>query len=140
MKRIVLDTNVVVSGLLWGGRPRELLALGRTRSIQLFTSQALLSELGITLLRSKFGPKLEGVGQTPDSLVAGYALLAEMVDCTPLPQRVAPDPDDDWVIATALAAKADLIVTGDKPLLGVRNVGEIRIVSVTEALALLAAD
>ncbi len=55
-------------------------------------------------------------------------------------RSIAPDPDDDWVIATAIAAQADLIVTGDKPLLGVGSVGAIRIVGVAEALDLLQAD
>jgi uncharacterized protein len=133
MKRVVLDTNVVVSGFLWGGRPRELLALGRARNIQLISSMPLLKELGNTLARPKFVPKLEG--PSPNSLILAYSLLAEMVDCEALPQPIAPDPDDDWVIATAIAAKAEFIVTGDKPLLGVGSVGAVRIVSVAEALA-----
>jgi putative PIN family toxin of toxin-antitoxin system len=45
MMRLVLDTNVVVSGMLWRGAPRRLLELARTGDIQLFTSPELLSEL-----------------------------------------------------------------------------------------------
>jgi predicted nucleic acid-binding protein len=96
----------------------------------------MLSELGNTLSRPKFAPKLEGIKHSPDSLVLAYSLLAEIADCEVLPKPIAPDPDDDWVIATAIAAKADLIVTGDKPFLGVGQVGAIKIVTVAEALVI----
>ena len=52
--------------------------------------------------------------------------------------RIAPDPDDDVVIGTALAARAEMIVTGDKPLLGVGEHQGVRIVGVTEAVKTLA--
>lgn len=140
MKRIVLDTNVVVSGLLWTGRPRELLVLGRAQEVRLFTSLQLLNELGDTLARPKFAPKFAGIGNSPAALVLGYASLAETVACSALAQPVAPDPDDDWVLATALAARADLIVTGDKPLLDVSALEQTKIVGVGEALTIIAAS
>ena len=52
--------------------------------------------------------------------------------------RIAPDPDDDVIIGTALAAKADLIVTGDKPLLSVTVYQGVRIVGVAQALQIIA--
>ena len=61
-----------------------------------------------------------------------------MVRPTPTP-RIVSDPDDDVVIGTALAAKADLLVSGDRPLLSVEKYQEVRIVSVAEALELIAA-
>jgi hypothetical protein len=57
---------------------------------------------------------------------------------TPTP-RIASDPDDDVVVGTALAAKADLLVTGDRPLLSVDKYQGVRIVGVAEALKMLAA-
>jgi uncharacterized protein len=137
VKRVVLDTNVIVSGFLWGGVPRELLSLGRIGGIRLLTSLRMLNELGNTLHRRKFAPKLDGISHSPDSLVLAYSLLADIVECEALPRPIAPDPDDDWVIATAIAANADFIVTGDKPFLGVGGVGALRIVGVAEALEIL---
>ena len=67
-----------------------------------------------------------------------YAELAQVVRPTAIP-RIAPDPDDDVVIGTALAAKADLLVTSDQAL---RSVGEhqgVRFVEVAEALRRVAA-
>ncbi len=57
--RLVLDTNVVASAMLWGGLPRLLLQAGRTRQVLLFTSSALLAELTDILGRRKFEAKME---------------------------------------------------------------------------------
>jgi len=65
-----------------------------------------------------------------------YAALAALVRPSPI-SRIAPDPDDDAVIATALAAKADWVVTGDKPLLSVTEYQGVRIVGVSQALQIV---
>jgi hypothetical protein len=134
--RLVLDTNVVASALLWGGVPRMLLQAGREKRFELFTSAALLAELTDILARRKFDKKIIASTLTVDQLVDRYAALAAMVRPTPT-ARIAPDPDDDVVIGTALAAKADWIVTGDRPLLSVAEYQGVRIVGVTQALQLI---
>ena len=136
--RLVLDTNVVASAMLWGGNPLQLLQARREKRVELYTSTAMLAELTDILARPKFGKKIAASLLTVDQLVDRYAELAQVVRPTTIP-RIAPDPDDDVVIGTAIAAKVDLLVTGDGPL---RSVGEyqgVRIVSVTEALQTLAA-
>ena len=137
MRRLILDTNIVVSGILWGGRPRLFLTAAENDEVDLFTSAPMLDELATVLIRQKMKGKVAATGRNPDRLINVYAELCTLVTPAPL-QAIAPDPDDDWVIATAVAAKADLIVTGDKLFLGVGQVGEIRIVTVAQALALLA--
>ncbi len=67
------------------------------------TSAALLAELTDILGRRKFDKKIAASTLTIDQLVDRYALLAPLVRLSPTP-RIAPDPDDDVVIATALAA------------------------------------
>jgi putative PIN family toxin of toxin-antitoxin system len=134
--RLVLDTNVVASAVLWGGVPRLLLQAGREKRVELFTSAALLAELTDILGRRKFDKKIAASTLTIDQLVDRYAALAALVRPTPTP-RIAPDPDDDVVIGTALAAKADLIVTGDKPLLSVAEYQGVRIVGVSQALQII---
>ncbi|MFM9879397.1 MAG: putative toxin-antitoxin system toxin component, PIN family [Burkholderiaceae bacterium] len=131
--RLVLDTNVVASALLWGGVPRLLLQAGREKRIELFTSTAILAELTDILGRRKFGKKIAASALTIDQIVDRYAALADLVRPAPTP-RIAPDPDDDVVIGTALAAKADLIVTGDKALLSVAEYQGVRLVTVSEAV------
>ena len=134
--RLVLDTNVVASAILWGGTPRVLLQAARDKRVELFTSTAMLAELTDILGRRKFARKIAASQLTIDQLVDGYAQLASVVRPVTTP-RIAPDPDDDVVIGTALAAKADLVVTGDKPLLTVSEHQGVRIVGVAEAIEVI---
>ena len=136
--RLVLDTNVVASALLWGGVPRQLLQAARERRVELFASTLLLAELTNILGRRKFEKKIAESMLSVDQLLDRYAALATLVRPAPTP-RIAPDPDDDVVIGTALAAKADLIVTGDRPLLSVIEYGGVRIIGVSEAVLAITA-
>jgi putative PIN family toxin of toxin-antitoxin system len=133
MIRIVLDTNVVASGLLWGGSPWKLMQVVRETGIPIYTSLPLVAELMAILSRSKFTSKLHSSGDSVEGIVNSYLMVVELVNPVDAAGQ-APDPDDDVVIGTALAAKADLLVTGDKALLGVRAFKGGRIVSVAEAL------
>lgn len=134
--RLVLDTNVIASAMLWGGNPKLLLLARREKRIELFTSIPMLAELTDILARPKFEKKIAASLMTVDQLVDGYAELTQLVRPTPTP-RIVSDPDDDVVIGTALAAKADLLVTGDRGLLDVGTYQETRIVSVAEALGIV---
>jgi putative PIN family toxin of toxin-antitoxin system len=136
--RLVLDTNVVASAMLWGGSPKLLLLARREKRVDLYTSTPMLAELTDILGRPKFEKKIAASTLTVDQLVDRYAELAQVVRPTSIP-RIAPDPDDDVVIGTALAAKADWLITGDRLLLSVDEYQGVRIVSVAQALQTLAA-
>ena len=136
---MVLDTNVVASAILWGGTPALLLQAAREKRVDLFTSTVMLSELTDILGRRKFDKKIAASGVTIDQLVDGYAQLSALVHPTTLP-RIAPDPDDDVVIGTAVAAKVEFIVTGDKPLLTVIEHDGVKIIGVAQAVALIEAE
>lgn len=88
---------------------------------------------GDVLGRRKFARKIASSQLTVDQLVDGYARLASVVRPVATP-RIAPDPDDDVVVGTALAAMAELIVTGDKALLAVASHQGVRIVGVAQAI------
>ena len=115
-----------------------MLDAARARRLFLATSLNLLAELTDILGRRKFDRERLASSRTVDELVERYALLAKVVRPEPTP-RVAPDPDDDVLIGTALAARADFIVTGDKPLLSVGAYRGVRIVGVAEAMTLAVA-
>ncbi len=93
----------------------------------------MLAELTGILGRRKFARKIAASTLGIHQLVEGYALLASVVRPIATP-RIAPDPDDDVVIATALAVKADILVTGDMSLLSVVEHQGIRFVGVIEAV------
>lgn len=138
--RLVLDTNVVVAGLLWSGPPRHLLESAVDGEVELFSSEVLLSELAQTLSYKKFSARVDGFGVTVDTLVAQYSALISLVEPTRVPRVVADDADDDHVIAAAIAAAASLIVTGDrKHLLPIGSHAGIAIVTPREVLDHLAA-
>jgi len=77
--KIVLDTNTVISGLLWKGAPRQVLDLARAGSFTIFTSPELLAELADVLGREKFSQRLSLAQVSVDELVYGYAALAKTI-------------------------------------------------------------
>ena len=132
--RLVLDTNVVASALLWGGIPRRLLQAGNERRIHLFTSIPMLEELTDILGRRKFEKKIAASGFSVEGLIDRYAELASLVQPTAIPPTILEDPDDDHVLACALVAHADMIVSGDHHLLDVKIFSGIPIVTVAQAI------
>ena len=135
---LTLDTNTIVSALLWHGNPRKLMDAVRANAADSATSPALLAELTDVLGRAKFASKVRVSGETVVQMINDYARVARLVHPRTV-QRVVPgDPDDDHVIACALAARADLIVSGDSDLLSLGEYGGTRIVTVAQALAMIA--
>jgi putative PIN family toxin of toxin-antitoxin system len=120
--RLVLDTNVVVSALLWRGTPYRLLATIRrdAEAMQLFSSEALLVELGEVLNRPHLAKPLAAIGRKSADVLTDYAQAVEIVTPSHVP-TIARDPDDDQVLACALAANANIIVSGDDDLLTLGN-------------------
>lgn len=140
--RIVLDTNVAVSALLWRGTAYQFLqALRQRPGTQLFSSPALLEELLEVLARPFAVQRLALIGKSVREVVADYVAAVELVEPTAVPRVVPDDADDDEVIACAIAAKAHLIVSGDRHLL---NLGDrfqdIPIAAPAEAMGLIASN
>ncbi len=137
--RIVLDTNVVLSALLWRGTPYRLFEAVRQREqVELFTSTALLEELAEVLLRPVPMKRLAVIGRTARELLADYVDAADLVTPLAVPPVIAADPDDDHVVAAAVAAEADFIVSGDHHLLTLGIHRGIRIITPAEALRIIA--
>lgn len=138
--RLVLDTNVVASGLLWSGTPTQLLDAAQSGELELFTSTRLLAELAGILTRAKFAKALAATSLPREELVLGYAELATVVVPAAIPPTIAADPSDDHVLACAVAASADFIVSGDKHLHGLGGQYKgIRIVTPAEMVRIVEA-
>jgi putative PIN family toxin of toxin-antitoxin system len=137
--RLVLDTNVVFSALLWQGLPFQLLTALRNRAdAKLFCSEALLAELADVLSRPHSVKRLAVIGKTARDVLDDYAAIVEFVQ----PAAISPtstDPDDDAVLACALAASADLVVSGDPDLLNLKHFHGVPIVPPREAIARISA-
>lgn len=128
--KLVLDTNVLLAAVLADGLCRDLVTK-RIRAHELLTSERLLDELA-EQLRDRF--KVD-----PDEVpfLTAYRERATLVAAPPLPQPVCRDPDDDWVLATAVAGRADVMITGDQDLLVLGQHAGIAILSPRRFLELL---
>lgn len=113
--RVLLDTNVLVSSILFGGVPRQLLEAALAGDLDLITSQPLLAELETVLTR-----KFEFPTSMTASIRAELEGLSEVVEPVQI-ERVTRTVADDLVLATAMAGGAEVLVTGDKELLGMES-------------------
>jgi putative PIN family toxin of toxin-antitoxin system len=127
--RVVADTNVFISALMFGGLPGRFLDLALSRRFILVTSKALLDELD-EKLRGKFAVS-EG-----DALLirAKLEANAKVVEPDFELNAVADDPDDNRVLECAVAGKADFIVSGDRHLLRIESYEGIAILTVRQFL------
>ena len=110
--RIVLDTNVFISGVFFSGPPHQILTAWRDGKVKLVASAEILEEYRRVghELDSRFG----GVDVEP--FLALVAVAGQIVLAPALPKSVCEDPDDDKFIACALASRSKIIVSGDKAL------------------------
>ena len=124
--RVVLDTNVLVSGLCFGGTPARVLEQALTGKIKLFTSAVLIGEFK-AVMDAKFPGRQAAIMETLNEL----SQLWEVLPDTALPRlrHVAADPADDRVLECAVAAQADFILSGDKHLLNLKSFGKIPILA-----------
>jgi putative PIN family toxin of toxin-antitoxin system len=132
--RAVLDTNVVVSGLLWHGTPHALLDRVREGALTFISSPALLAELAEVIARPQFETILARSNTSRERSLAEVRELTEVIEPPPLAEPVCRDPDDDAVLALGVAANVDVIVSGDRDLLDLKSFHGIDIVTPAEAL------
>ena len=135
---LVLDTNIVLSGLLWEGLPYQLLRLASEGKVELFTSTLMLYELKDVLDRGKWTYRLDALGETPDGLISKYLLSVNLVEPGSIIFSPLLDLSDNKLLSTAAAAHADAIVTRDKNVLSISSYGRILILDETQALEFIA--
>lgn len=127
--KIVLDTNVWISALLWGGIPAQVIYLAEIGQLNIAASEPLLNELETTLGYAKLQPRLQLLGTTVEALMLSVRQLVELYPVTLLTVTSLRDPDDIVVLATAVSVNADAIVSGDRDLLILVQFSEIPIMS-----------
>ena len=135
--RWVIDTNVLVSALIWRGTPRALLEEGFAAGVRFLTSPALLAELQATLLYPKLQAAQRQRDLDPVALFDAARIILLSIGSPPLPAPVSRDPDDDAILACAVAGEAGLIVSGDGDLLTLGHFQQIPIVTAAQALTQL---
>ena len=121
--KVVLDTNVFISGVFFSGPPSEILNAWRDRRLQLVVSAEILDEY------RRVGERLAAThpGVEVASLLMLVAIHGEVVLAPPLPEPVCDDPTDDVFFACAVAAGCPVIVSGDKHLHGASGYREVAV-------------
>jgi uncharacterized protein len=115
--RVVLDTNVLISALIFpGGTPELVYRLAIEERIQLISSRPLLAELG-SVLESKFG----WVPASVEQAVAQLTRIATLVEPTTTIVEITADAADNRVLEAATAGVAAVIVSGDRHLLALET-------------------
>lgn len=131
--RIVLDTNVMVSALLFGGYPERVFLAGLRGEVKLLTARALLRELE-RVLTEKFKLGMRLVKDTLDLIET----LAEIIEATSQLNVIEHPNDDNRVLECAVDGNADFIVTGDtKHILPLKAYKGIKILRPSEFAKLL---
>ncbi len=123
--RVVLDTNVFVSAVFFGGVPGEILAAWRREEVQLVLSAEIADEY--RRVGARLAADFQGVNLGPilQLVLSG----SELVPAPPLPEPLCRDPDDDKFVACAVAAEAQFLVSGDQDLLALSDVMGVTILS-----------
>jgi putative PIN family toxin of toxin-antitoxin system len=130
VRRVVADTNVLVSSIQFGGKPKQLIDLAADGHIDLAISEAILEET-LRVLRDKFHHTPDELRETDKQLrvIARTVAPAESI------RAVDADPSDNHILECAVAADAEVILSGDKHLLALGSFREIPIQRVGEFLA-----
>lgn len=127
---VVYDTNILISGMVWGGTPYDCIKLAMTDSVEGLTCAEIIAEFN-----EKLTTKLEYSQFRTSKIVTRLLGFLQMVKITNKLERITKDPDDDKVIECAIVGGATHIVTGDKKhLLPLQNYQGIHIVTAVDFL------
>jgi len=123
--KVVFDTNIYISAIIFGGPPGICLEAVQAGEIELYTSKAILLEL-TNKLRSKFGYPEEDI----EEILVGLARFVKVVEPKVKINKIKEDPLDNMVLEAAVEAKVDFIVSGDKKhILPLKELAGIKIIS-----------
>jgi len=129
-ERVVFDTNIWISGLLWRGKPYQCLLLARSGIVQAVYCEPMVAELS-QKLRDRFGFSENRI----QAALYDLRRTAECVDIKGSLHVVAQDPDDDMFVECAMVAGAAAIISGDRHLLTLHEYQGIHILSAAEFVA-----
>lgn len=129
---VTADTNVYISGLVFGGVPRQFLNAARVGQFRLAISAPIKAEI-VRVLRDKFLWSSSALSDLEQQM----ARLTVVVEPAQTIEAVPDDPDDDRIVECAVEARAAFIVTGDNDLLRLGRYGSIQIVKVATFLEML---
>ena len=129
MITIVIDTNVVISALLFGGGPGKLIELWKKKRIRPLISAEIMTEYLRVLTYPKFKLSEEEIYYIIHQEILPFFKVVKSI---PGPSIIKKDPDDDKFIQCAQAGNANIIISGDSHLLALKSYHSITILSPTQ--------
>jgi putative PIN family toxin of toxin-antitoxin system len=130
--KIVIDTNIYISAIFWGGKPREVVNLGRSGQIDIFTSFEIEDEIK-KKLKGKFNLQEEETAL----ILADFSSFTNLVKIGERIEVIDDDPDDNKFIECAISSLAGFIISGDRHLLDLKHFKEIKIITAAEFLSMV---
>jgi uncharacterized protein len=130
MLRVVIDTNVIVSALNFGGNPKNVLELARKNRIQNITSPFIIDEVK-KVLRQKFSWQMGVIRE----ILTDFKTFSNIIDPPETLTAVSHLPDNR-ILECAVVGGADYLISGDRHLIDLKAYGRIKIVTPTEFLTL----
>lgn len=140
MIRVVIDTNIIISALFWGGLPRAVIDAVLDRKCASLVTEAITAELARVLAYPKFAEKIAKQELEIQRLIADYLIFAVPVIPAAVPPGIVRDPKDRAILGCAVGGKADFVVSGDKDLLVLHEYENIPIMSAETFLHSLSAE
>lgn len=132
--RVVIDTNVAVSGLLWSGPPNQILRWAKAGLLKILACEETIDELSRVMQYSRFTKRLLSLNFTIEEVIAYFMNLVFFV---PTPQEITKtikvDPFDNLFLALSVEHKASLLISGDTHLIYLKEYEQIQIVTPSEA-------
>lgn len=123
--KVVIDTNVLVSGIFFGGPPSRILKAWQDDKIQIALSEEILEEYRRVI--EELSAKYEGLNV--NAILELLFIESELVPSHSFEKPVCEDPDDDKFLACAIASRSKYIISGDKHLLNIGTYLNISIVT-----------
>jgi putative PIN family toxin of toxin-antitoxin system len=127
---LVLDSNVYISAVLFGGRPRRIIEAALAGKVRLAASEFILEEIAGVLRGKKFKLPAAAAREVVSEIASLAGIFAPVEKISLLEE----DPADNRILECALAAGADVIVSGDKHLLALKTFRDMPILSPAECL------
>ena len=136
--KIIIDTNVTISGLLWGGAPNQILKLCRNGVVRILECDETLNEVKRVLQYPRFSNRLSVLGTTAIEVFAYFMNLTTYVTLLEImPGVIKKDSFDNIFLGLASENSVSFIVSGDRHLLELKSYKGIQIVTPSEGMSVI---
>ena len=133
--KVVLDTNIWLSAIVWRGEATKIIEAGLNKKIKIIISQEILSEIIYVLSQAKFKDFIDK--EKIEDLIKVILSIAELIETKTRVDIIKEDPKDNIILEAAVDGKVDFIVSYDKHLRNMLQYNKIKIIIPTDFLKMI---